>query len=71
MSDYQSSPLPNFYSCPECSDDVPVEEGEHIVFCPCCEERLLVDPEAEFRDGMWHDLTKLRRYEPYKEACEP
>jgi uncharacterized Zn finger protein (UPF0148 family) len=56
------------YSCPVCNDDVPVGEKEYTVYCPSCEERLLVDRDAEFEAGVWHDLTKLSRYYPQKDG---
>jgi hypothetical protein len=38
---------------------VTVGDKQEVVRCPSCELRLLVSRDAEFRNGLWRDLTTL------------
>lgn len=49
-----------YYSCPQCHDDLPVGDGDVTANCQNCRKTFAVDRDAEFRDGMWRDLTTLR-----------
>src|ERR1700726_2083696 len=45
--------------CPNCGEWIGVT-GKHEYFdCLWCNEPLLLNIDADFRDGVWHDLTKL------------
>jgi hypothetical protein len=50
----------NEYSCPNCEEDVSVPlPASKYVNCGHCKTKLEVHPDAEFYDGLWHDLTTL------------
>ena len=54
LSDY------NEYPCPSCEEDVrvPIPPSKYVV-CQSCKRQLEIHPDAEFYDGLWHDLTTL------------
>lgn len=54
LSDY------NEYPCPSCEEDVrvPIPPSAYVV-CQHCKTQLEIHPDAEFYDGLWHDLTTL------------
>lgn len=62
-------PYHNTYSCPICSDDVSVARpiADKFVICTGCGSKLSVDVDAEFENGMWHDLTSLSPVEGEEE----
>jgi transcription initiation factor IIE alpha subunit len=49
------------YECPQCNDWIEIGPGKEkgTFNCPSCGEVLRLDADAEFRDGSWHDLSKL------------
>jgi hypothetical protein len=50
----------NQYPCPGCEEDVDVPvPASKYVSCQHCKVKLEVHPDAEFYDGLWHDLTTL------------
>lgn len=49
--------------CPACDCDIELSHDAKAVECPHCQAALVVDVDAEFTDGMWRDLTKLRKVE--------
>lgn len=53
------------YECPECGEWLEIKEGVQTLDCTCCGEPLEFDADAEFRDGMWHDLSKLVSLRPH------
>jgi len=51
------------YECPnpECQEWIeilPTTQKDDFS-CPWCDEKLRLDIDAEFENGMWHDLSKL------------
>jgi DNA-directed RNA polymerase subunit RPC12/RpoP len=58
----------NYYSCPECEEDVPTRLPlAKYVTCPGCKSKLEIHPDADFENGMWHDLTTLSVVDPERE----
>ena len=53
------------YCCPCCYSDVTVGETEAFVRCPACKTLLEVNRDADFKDGLWRDLTTLRPHEDF------
>ncbi len=49
------------YECPVCNEWITVQlEGENDPHVRCtCGQLLRLDADAEFENGMWHDLSKL------------
>jgi len=47
------------YSCPCCDEEIEVPAMAQEIQCPHCFRRLIVDADAEFENGTWHDLTTL------------
>jgi hypothetical protein len=49
------------YSCPVCWEDVPIPDYIKYgpIKCYGCDTRLRIERDADFHDGMWHDLTRL------------
>ena len=49
------------YECPKCGDwiELHTETSGTVFKCPWCNERLRLDADAEFENGIWHDLSKL------------
>lgn len=48
------------YECPKCDEYVEIlsTTPEHFN-CPWCGQSLRLSTDAEFEDGMWHDLSRL------------
>ena len=46
------------YECPKCGEDVAVDSVNDTE-CPECHAKLRVNPDAEFVNGLWYDLTTL------------
>ncbi len=48
------------YECPVCGDYIAILPTTPENFdCPWCKEPLFISSDAEFEDGIWHDLTRL------------
>lgn len=45
--------------CPVCGEWIDLHEFAVQTDCPTCQTHLIVDHDADFRDGSWHDKTKL------------
>lgn len=48
------------YDCPVCGDEVEVGWSDEKVTCKKCGTHLVVEPDADFDNGSWKDLTVLR-----------
>jgi DNA-directed RNA polymerase subunit RPC12/RpoP len=58
----------NDYPCPNCEADVRVSlPAAKYAECEECGAKLEIHPDAEFYDGMWHDLTELSVVDPGEE----
>jgi transcription initiation factor IIE alpha subunit len=56
------------YECPNCGDWVAILHTTPGAFdCPWCKEPLTLSTDAEFRDGMWRDLSRLVSNRPHIE----
>jgi predicted RNA-binding Zn-ribbon protein involved in translation (DUF1610 family) len=57
----ESETLYPSYECPVCGEWIEITPNKEkgTFNCPECYERLRLDVDAEFRDGSWHDLSKL------------
>lgn len=49
------------HECPWCEYPIEIDEHLHygVIHCPECQEPSVLDVDAEFCDGSWHDLSKL------------
>ena len=47
------------YPCPNCEDEVELDGNVTELTCKSCGQQIKVDYDAEFDNGMWHDMTKL------------
>jgi transcription initiation factor IIE alpha subunit len=48
------------YECPVCAEWVAIlNTTSHKFNCPWCKEPLLLERDAEFENGAWHDLSRL------------
>ena len=58
------------YECPKCEEWVEIlpTTGENLE-CPWCKVKLRLDTDAEFENGMWHDLSKLRFANPWDDPA--
>jgi hypothetical protein len=45
--------------CPMCGAEIEFAPEEKLKFCGECGALLELDADAEFRDGSWHDLSKV------------
>ena len=45
--------------CPKCGKWLDLHEFAVQTTCPECQTSLIVDHDADFHDGTWHDKTKL------------
>ena len=57
------APATNFmtrdYQCPKCGEWLVVAAHNTQVKCSHCKTLLAVEPDADFVNGLWHDLTQL------------
>lgn len=49
------------YECPCCGAELKVEDGANSVYCKECGTSLRYNPDAEFIDGQWRDLSTLTK----------
>jgi hypothetical protein len=58
----------NEYPCSNCEEAVrvPIPPSKYII-CQHCKTQLEIHPDAEFYDGLWHDLTTLSVVDPERE----
>lgn len=49
------------YQCPTCESWIEIlpTTNQNAFDCPWCKEPLYLNVDAEFRDGMWRDLSRL------------
>jgi len=45
--------------CPNCGDDLKVDEYRSLARCPFCGKRYIIDFDYDFLDGRWVDRNKL------------
>lgn len=52
--------MSNDFECPNCFEwlKVPIPYARYVD-CPSCRAKLEIHPDAEFDEGVWHDLTEL------------
>lgn len=52
------------YDCPGCGDSLTFKDSGDHIYCRHCQRHYGLDPDAEFVDGMWRDLTTVREHIP-------
>lgn len=56
--------IPLTYDCPKCGDAVQFPPEDTRGQCLGCKREWRLNPDAEFTDGLWKDLTTLTEIEP-------
>ena len=50
-------------NCPCCDEEHTLDEHQVTVMCEGCQHQLWLEVDGDFRDGLWHNKSRLTCYE--------
>lgn len=46
------------YECPHCGEWFEIDPEEELYTCKVCNSKLMIHRDADFVDGIWHNLSR-------------